>query len=388
MDELIMCVEGLSARGIPFKVRGCAHSCGGQVLSDGGAVISTRGLGRILSDATDSGRVRVEGGALWVDVVRSLRSAGRRAPVVTGNLLTTVAGTLMAGGVGSTSHLHGLQIAWVTELVLVLPSGQRVAVGPQDDLFRFALAGAGQLGVIAQVELQTLRRPPCVQMRRLRWPSLSDFCEYAIRIREARRFEIFTARFRYRTASHAAHVTGHVGVFADTHSAPRGWLNEIWPDGPIPDLTAAVQPPSSGASPSLQFYLPLPEALDVWEEVVGELEASGLTSAMRFGSAICLLRSDRRFPVAPFPDSDDCLFVVLRPEVSRTDLARFLPTIHAIADLVLDSGGKLDLTSTRPRRDFVARQFGAALVKFRELKTQVDPNGLLNPGLLAPEISL
>lgn len=393
-DELVECVRRLADARVPYKVRGCAHSAGGQVLIDGGVVVTTRFLSRVVHASRESDTVVVEGGARWLHLLRRLAPLGRRPAVLTGNLLTSVAGTLAGGGVGSTSMHHGMQIASVTGLTLVLPTAERVRVGPQDELFRYTLAGAGQLAIIAEAEMKTLRRPPRCIVQQLRWSSLEGFCSSVARLRDSRRFEVLGARFHYPTPSSAAFLAGFVGVFTDLPEDDEAAVQavygntlgkEVWTEGSDLDERTAPEPSRDEACPALPIFLPLPDGVRVWEEIVGELQRAGLTAWMRRGSSTQLLRADRRLPLAPYPESDECLFFALRPEIPRAELSRAMPALRRVAGRVLDAGGKIDLLSIRPEGEFLSRQLGPELGRLRELKARVDPHGLLNPGLLTPE---
>lgn len=395
VGELAECVRAVATAGMPFTVRGSGHSTDGQVLIEDGIVISTTRLRRLIADCSATECLTVEGGTLWSQVCRYLSPRLRRPLVVTGNLLSTVGGTLSAGGVGTSSFVHGAQIATVTKLVLVLASGEVVTVGPQDELFAYALGGVGQLAIIAQAQFRTQRRPPNVLMWHLDWPSLDHFCDAAIRLREYRIFDVLRTRFYYRTATQAAFVDGYAGVFRDEPagttaippspalpgSAMTDPWREVWPADAIPDEDRAPEATQANACPALRFSLPVPSGLSAWRGIERELERADLTRLMRTGSSVSLVRVDRTFPLAPLTDSGDCVFIGLHPEMPRHELPRALPTLRAIADRVLDAGGKLDLTSLRPSRDAAARQLGPHLRRFRELKGRIDPAGLLNPGV-------
>src|SRR5262249_19128928 len=145
--------------GIPYAVRGAGHSSGGQSLIEGGAVLDTRRLDRIVADDPARETITVEGGLWWLALARHLMPQGRRPRSITANLRSTVAGTLAVGGFGDAAHVDGLQISHVDRLTLVTPDGRVHALGPDDELFRLSLAGRGQLGVIADATLQTSRRP-------------------------------------------------------------------------------------------------------------------------------------------------------------------------------------------------------------------------------------
>lgn len=184
LDQLVASVAFLNEQLIPYKVRGAAHSSGGQVLTDRGAVIELSGLSRILEDLPDKEEIFVEGGIWWLHLAEYLHAQQRRPVVLTDNFRTTVSGTLSVGGFGDTTHLYGLQIESVTELTLVTPEGRTYRLEPSDKLFRYVLAGRGQLGIIANAKLKTLRRTSKLSARMVKWLSVQEYVEDAIHIIE------------------------------------------------------------------------------------------------------------------------------------------------------------------------------------------------------------
>src|SRR5262245_33747452 len=131
-DQLIAAVAFLRKESIPYKVRGAAHSAGGQVLFDKGAVIDLARLTGIVEDLPEIEQITVEGGIWWLHLAEYLNPQGRRPMALTDNLRATVAGTLSVGGFGDATHLHGLQIASVTQLTLVTPDAQVRRLVPPD----------------------------------------------------------------------------------------------------------------------------------------------------------------------------------------------------------------------------------------------------------------
>jgi FAD/FMN-containing dehydrogenase len=107
--QLAACLRRLDGDAIPFTIRAAAHSAGGQVLIDGGAVIDMRALCRVIADDPTAQTITVEAGSWWLDVVDRLATSGRRPIVLTDNARSSIGGTLAVGGFGDASHRAGLQ---------------------------------------------------------------------------------------------------------------------------------------------------------------------------------------------------------------------------------------------------------------------------------------
>lgn len=74
-----------------------------------------------------------------------------------------------------------------------------------------------------------------------------------------------------------------------------------------------------------------------------------------------------------------------RPEKRRVFLTRFEPVNHAIHDLVVRLGGSISAEhgiGTLKREDLARLKPDAAVSSMRAIKTALDPNGILNPGVL------
>ena len=376
--ELAALVAELSARGLPFTVRGTAHTAGGQTLSEG-VVIDTRGLARIVADRPDE--LVVEAGALWLDVVRHLYPQGRRPTALTDNLRTTVGGTLALGGFGDTSHRHGLQIAGVSALTLVTPDEGTLSCGPSDELFRYSLAGRGQLGILAEVTLRTLARPPLLTGRVLRWPSLARFLDDAARIRDEAHHEYLRARLYFHAdGSHRVEA-----LAADFVAEPRrpDPVFQLRPEHASPvdtlDLAALAELDPSLAwpphAPCLELAFPLPDGVLVWAELHDQLRAAGLTAHLPDGASVLVVSGDPAFPLAPLAPGDN-LVVALRPGFADPALAAEVAArLARLGEHAVQAGARLyPVAGGEPREETVAH--------WRVLKDRVDRRRLCNPWLL------
>lgn len=384
------CMRHLYAAGTRYTTRGGAHSSGGQALIDGGVVIDTRYLDRICSDDPDAETITVEGGAPWRAVVDHLRPQGRRPTSITANLRSSVAGTLAVGGFGDSAHTVGLQISHVERLTLITPDGACHHLGPEDELFRWSLAGRGQLGVIAEVTLQTVRRPWTMVSRALQWESLADFVRDNSRIVEHGLYDFMRARIRVNPEG-SSRVYAHVGRSTSTRSLDDDSLARLHPakatDPALLDLYALLasgKEDSADACPALEVVLPLPAGLAIWDELAKQIAAAGIPALQPHGHSVMVVARDPRFPLAPLPPTaNTAMMIALRPSLPVDALPALLPALHAIARTALDAGARIYLMSIDiPTPDFLAKQFGADLATLLALKARVDPKALLNPGLL------
>src|SRR5262245_3305721 len=270
LDQLVAAVAFLCKESIPYKVRGAAHSAGGQVLFDKGAVIDLARLTGIVEDLPEIEQITVEGGIWWLHLAEYLHAQGRRPIALTDNLRTSVAGTLCVGGFGDTTHLHGLQIASVTELTLVTPEGQVRRLGPSDKLLAYVLAGCGQLGIIAQARLRTSRRAPLLAVRVHKWNSVPDYVEDAIRMIETELYEFSRIRLHFKPElRHRNPVVGVVGNFQNEIPASDESSNVLKHGQAssyqqIDFLRHYSQDPTENwklCSPAVEMVFPLPDGL-------------------------------------------------------------------------------------------------------------------------------
>lgn len=144
------------ARGLPLSIRGAGHSCQGQTLTDGVALVN-------ISDRADPPRLlddrltEIPARARWRDVEAFLTARGRSVPVLADYLSLSVGGTLSVGGYGAESVALGAQVDHVERLRLILPEGRGLwcSAGEHPELFSYALAGLGCVGVIERVVMRT-----------------------------------------------------------------------------------------------------------------------------------------------------------------------------------------------------------------------------------------
>jgi len=377
-QALVACLVTLQQLRIPIKLRALAHSSGGQVLSDGGAVVDLTGMDRILEVGPDS--VRVECGTSWLTLARHLHPHSRPA-VLTDNWRTTVGGTLAVGGFGDTSHRCGLQIQAVDELVVATVDGGLHRVGPGDPLFDHGLGGRGELGVMVEAVVRTIQRGPSLLARVLTWKSVTDWLADGPVLSE--RFELVRARLSWSGGGVSAAAGNLVTDASEQGALSDGLRASHSPLEHLDTFAAGSAPPDARwqlACPALEFVLPLPDGLAALAEIRRRICASSLAEFLPRGSSIVRVPAAPELPQAPLPPGPHSLMVALRPEVPQPEARSLLPQLHGIGRVVLESGGRIYPMSI-PLPGAAERRVETET--WRSLKARYDPHGILNAGGLS-----
>ncbi|GAA4572213.1 LLM class flavin-dependent oxidoreductase [Planotetraspora kaengkrachanensis] len=145
------------ARGqnVEISVRSGGHGISGRSTNDGGVVIDLSKMNSVEVLDRAARRIRVEPGARWGHVARTLApyglamSSGDYGDVGVGGLAT-------AGGLGYLARKHGLTIDHVTAAEIVVADGRllRVDADHHPDLF-WAIRGAGgNFGIVTAFEFE------------------------------------------------------------------------------------------------------------------------------------------------------------------------------------------------------------------------------------------
>lgn len=146
-------------QGQPVHVAAARHSSNGHTLAGPGAMQlqldpSAWGAPRWVDDH----HLEVPACMRWREVEAFAQKEGRTVPVLTDHLGTSVGGTLsVGGGIGCRSVIRGRQIDQIESLRLIYPNGDAQWISPdrEAELFSFVLGGQGTLGIIDRVVTRT-----------------------------------------------------------------------------------------------------------------------------------------------------------------------------------------------------------------------------------------
>jgi alkanesulfonate monooxygenase SsuD/methylene tetrahydromethanopterin reductase-like flavin-dependent oxidoreductase (luciferase family)/FAD/FMN-containing dehydrogenase len=153
--EVVVALAFAREQPVPLAVRSGGHGISGRSTNDGGIIIDLSALDaiEILDEATR--RIRLEPGAVWMDVAAALQphgwglSSGDYGGVGVGGLAT-------AGGIGWLARGRGLTIDHLVAVELVLADGSVVRASAEEnpDLF-WAVRGAGaNFGIVTSFEFE------------------------------------------------------------------------------------------------------------------------------------------------------------------------------------------------------------------------------------------
>ena len=157
---------------------GAGRSYGDEALNDGGRVILTHRLSRLLSFDQASGELVCEPGVTFRDLLDVFLPRGFLFPVSPGTAFTTIGGAV-ANDIHGKNHdsagSFGDHVNWVD---VMLPSGEVVRASPTEDpeLFAATIGGLGLTGVILRICF-TMKHVPSayVTVQEQRIPDLDSF---------------------------------------------------------------------------------------------------------------------------------------------------------------------------------------------------------------------
>ena len=190
LNELRRAIVDAKAAGRSVSVAGGRHAMGGQQFGEGGVLVDTRALNRVLTFDDERGVITVEGGIQWPELVGYLNTEqeGRRQQWGIHQKQTGADRLSIAGALSCNCHGRGLNLKPIVDQVqafdLIGPDGEvrTCSRAENRELFRLAIGGYGLFGLISRVEL-TLR--PRVKVRRVvvigETPTIIDRFEERIR---------------------------------------------------------------------------------------------------------------------------------------------------------------------------------------------------------------
>jgi FAD/FMN-containing dehydrogenase len=152
-DDIARAIAFATQHTLTLSIRSGGHSGAGFGTNVGGLVIDLSTMNRIdIIDAT-AGRVRIEPGAHWGDVAKTLESHG--LAISSGDTATVgVGGLTLGGGIGWMVRKYGLAIDSLVAAEIVTADGQllRTSTTEYDDLFWAIRGGGGNFGVVTAFE--------------------------------------------------------------------------------------------------------------------------------------------------------------------------------------------------------------------------------------------
>jgi len=156
-DQLVSLLRDAPARGV--IARGLGRSYNNAAQNDGGLVIVTTRMNRILSLDSGAGEAVCEAGVSLEQLMIAGLPGGWFVPVSPGTRQVTVGGAIAADVHGKNHHRAGSFARHVRWFDLLLPSGEVARVSPAGDprLFWATAGGMGLTGIILRAAVQLIR---------------------------------------------------------------------------------------------------------------------------------------------------------------------------------------------------------------------------------------
>jgi len=164
-----------SSSALPY---GLGRSYGDSCLNDGGQLIDTSGLSRLIGFDSERGILRAEAGLSLEELLAVIVPRGWFLPVSPGTQFVTLGGAIANDIHGKNHHHAGTFGRHVRRFELWRSDGTLSECSPDEnaELFRATIGGLGLTGLITWVEIQLVGiASPYLQMERIRFRSLDEY---------------------------------------------------------------------------------------------------------------------------------------------------------------------------------------------------------------------
>jgi glycolate oxidase len=161
LGDLQSLVREASRRGIPLFVRGAGSGfSGGSIPLEGGLVVSTEKMYRILDFNAHAEEIEVESGAVNKELQDFLEANGFFYPPDPASLnFSTIGGNIAENAGGPRAFKYGVTRRYVRALTWVTPEGEIVPHAPPESVTAALIGAEGTLGIIYAATLRVLARP-------------------------------------------------------------------------------------------------------------------------------------------------------------------------------------------------------------------------------------
>ncbi|MGD0854094.1 MAG: FAD-binding oxidoreductase [Acidimicrobiales bacterium] len=398
-DEVSRVLEIASKHGVAVTAQGGRSSVvGGAAAPDGAIALDMTRMNQVLDVDTVSGTVSVEAGVFGPDLERAVGELGWTVGHFPQSFdLATVGGWIACRGAGQYSNRYGKIEDIVRGLSVVLASGEvlelggrapREAVGP--DLVQLFVGSEGTLGVITRATLVMHPTPASERRAAYGFVSFDDGLDACRRIMQRDARPAVLRLYDEVESTRSFGVESCALIVLDEGDAH---LVEATTRIVAEECAAATELDPAHVATWLEHRNDVGALAALWERgyVVDTIEVAGTwatLSAMR-RSVIDALRQIPGITVASVHQSHAyldgaCLYFTFagRPEDDVTGFYR--RAWECVTKEVLNVGGALSHHHGvgRNRARFAPEALGSGFGVLVNLKHQLDPDNIMNPGVL------
>jgi FAD/FMN-containing dehydrogenase len=227
-----------------LALRGAGRSYGDAALNSGGTVLDLTQLDRIEAWDPEAGVAEVQPGVTIDRLWRRTLPDGYWPAVVPGTSLATLGGILAMNAHGKNCFRAGPSGDQVEMLELLLPTGERIRCGPEQnsEIFSAVVGGFGMLGCITRIRLRLKRvHSGYLNVRAISVGSIAEMVEA---------FE--------DNLEDADYLVGWCDGLAPAAAIGRGVIHraDYLAEGEDPDSAASLRPEAQDLSPRMLGVLP------------------------------------------------------------------------------------------------------------------------------------
>lgn len=157
---------------------GMGRSYGDSCLNEGGQILVTQKLDKIISFDRETGHIRCESGMSLAELLEIIVPAGWFLPVSPGTKFITVGGAVANDVHGKNHHHAGNFGHHVLALELLRSDGQRLRCSPHknNDWFYASIGGMGLTGLVTWVEFQLKKiNNPYIEAENIKFENVDEF---------------------------------------------------------------------------------------------------------------------------------------------------------------------------------------------------------------------
>lgn len=182
-DEAHAALQAAAARGEPVLAHGMGRSYGDSCLNEGGSLLITRALDRLVAFDAGAGEIECEAGTTLAHLLAFLTSRPRGEarwflPVTPGTKFVTIGGAIANDVHGKSHHATGTFGEHVRSLRLLRSDGTAVTCSATEnaELFRATIGGLGLTGLILSARIALLRVAGyALESEEMRYRGLDEF---------------------------------------------------------------------------------------------------------------------------------------------------------------------------------------------------------------------
>jgi len=405
-QEVAAVLRFATAHGVPVVPRGAGTGLsGGSVPAKGGIALVVAGMRRITEIDSGSMLVVTEPGVITGELQKTVEEAGMFYPPDPASLnYCTIGGNVAENAGGPRAVKYGVTKDYVLGLEVAVPSGDLVRLGGKQvknvtgyNLVQLFVGSEGTLGVITEVILRLLPKPPAKKTMLAIFDRLDDAAETVAAIMAGGVLPT-TLEIMDKTSINCVEDYLHLGLPRD---AEAFLLIEV--DG----MPAAVEAEAGVIAgicqgrrvQSFQMARDQTEADTLWRARRAVSPAISQVRRAKIGEDISVPRSaipamvreiqrisrQHDLPIAIFGHAGDGNLHpnILADRRNPTEMARVEHAIAAIFEASVSLGGTLsgEHGIGLSKQPFLRMALSPEAVRLmQDVKRAVDPKGILNPG--------